>query len=149
LSKPKYLLDVNVLIALTDEGHVHHQIVMEWFKAPGLDWGRCAFSEAGYFRISVDPRLGRLTFEDATNILAALPNRSGYQYWPITADWAELVAPFRERVLGHQQVTDAWLLGLAIQEGGILVTLDKGIRSLAGAKYSKHVLVLEAKTMHG
>jgi len=49
LSKPKYLLDVNVLIALTDEGHVHHQIVMEWFKAPGLDWGRCAFSEAGYF----------------------------------------------------------------------------------------------------
>jgi toxin-antitoxin system PIN domain toxin len=143
LSRIKHLLDVNVLIALTNEGHVHHDIVMEWFKTPDLDWGRCALSEAGYFRISVDPRLGQLTFEDATNILAALPNRSGYRYWPITADWAELVAPFRERVWGHQQVIDAWLLGLAIKEDGVLVTLDKGIRAMAGAKYGKHVLVLE------
>ena len=143
MSRIKHLLDVNVLIALTDEGHLHHQIVMKWFKTPGLDWGRCAFSDAGYFRISVDPRLGRLTFEDATSILAALPNRSGYRYWPLTADWAELVAPFRERVWGHQQVTDAWLLGLAIKEDGVLVTLDKGIRAMAGAKYGKHVLVLE------
>jgi toxin-antitoxin system PIN domain toxin len=144
LSKPKCLLDVNVLIALTDEGHVHNHVVMKWFNTPGLDWGRCAFSEAGFFRISVNPKLGRLTFEDANNILATLTKRPGYRYWPITADWAELVVPFRERVLGHQQVTDAWLLGLAIKEGGILVTLDKGIRAMAGPQLAKHVLVLEA-----
>jgi toxin-antitoxin system PIN domain toxin len=143
LSKPKYLLDVNVLIALTDEGHVHNHTVIKWFNTPGLDWGRCAFSEAGFFRISVNPKLGGLTFEDANNILATLTKRHGYRYWPITTDWAELVAPFRERVLGHQQVTDAWLLGLAIKEDGILVTLDKAIRTMAGPKYSQHVLVLE------
>jgi toxin-antitoxin system PIN domain toxin len=143
LSNPKYLLDVNVLIALTDEGHIHHKIVLKWFNTPGLDWGRCAFTEAGFYRISVNPKLGRLTFGDATNVLAALTERQRYQYWPITANWDELVAPFRERVWGHQQVTDAWLLGLAVKEGGVLVTLDKAIRSMAGAKYGKHVLVLE------
>ena len=141
--KPKYLLDVNALIALTDEGHVHNHIVMKWFSTPSLDWGRCAFSEAGFFRISANPKLGRLTIDEATTILAALTKRPGYRYWPITADWAKLVAPFRERVLGHQQVTDAWFLGLAVKENGVLVTLDKGIRSMAGPKYGKHVLVLE------
>lgn len=143
MNNPKYLLDVNVLIALTDEGHIHHRIVMKWFNTPNLDWGRCAFSEAGFFRISVNPKLGRLTFDDATNILATLTKRQHYHYWPITADWDELVAPFREHVWGHRQVTDAWLLGLAVKEGGVLVTLDKAIRSMAGAKYGKHVLVLE------
>jgi uncharacterized protein len=143
LSKPKHLLDANVLIALTDEGHVHHKIAMKWFSTPNLDWGRCAFSEAGFFRISVNPRLGRLTFEDASKILAALTGRPGYRYWPITDNWDEYVAPFRERVWGHQQVTDAYLLGLAIKENGILVTLDRAIRSMAGPKFGKHVLVLE------
>ena len=139
----KYLLDVNVLIALTNEGHLHHKVVLKWFKTPGLNWGRCAFTEAGFYRISVNPKVGRLTYDDATNLLAALTKRQSYRYWPITADWDELVAPFRERVWGHQQVTDAWLLGLAVKEGGVLVTLDKAIRSMAGPKCGKHVLVLE------
>jgi len=138
-----HLLDVSVLIALTDEGHVHHKIAMKWFNTSGLDWGLCAFSEAGFFRISVNPKLGQLTFRDATNILAALTKRPGYRYWPLTAAWDDYVAPFRERVWGHRQVTDAYLLGLAIKENGILVTLDKAIRSMAGPKFGKHVLVLE------
>jgi hypothetical protein len=66
----------------------------------------------------------------------------GYRYWPITAGWATLAAPFIERVYGHQQITDAYLLGLAIKENGVLVTLDKAIQFMAGARYSKHVLVL-------
>lgn len=143
MSKPKYLLHVNTLIALTDEAHVHYKIAMKWFGASGLDWGLCAFSEAGFLRVSVNPKLGCLTFDDATGILSALTKRPGYRYWPITAEWAELVAPFRERIWGHQQVTDAWLLGLAIKEQGVLVTFDKAIRSMAGPKFSKHVLVLE------
>ena len=57
--------------------------------------------------------------------------------------WATLAAPFRERVFGHQQITDAYLLGLAVREGGVLVTMDKAIRYMAGTQYGKHVLVLE------
>jgi toxin-antitoxin system PIN domain toxin len=143
LSKEKYLLDVNVLIALAEPKHIHHVTAMKWFGAPSLGWGLCAFSEAGFLRVAMNPKLGSYSLEEATNVLAGLINRPGYRYWPITAGWAELVAPFQERVWGHQQVTDAWLLGLAIKERGILVTLDKAIRYMAGPKYSKHVLVLE------
>ena len=55
------------------------------------------------------------------------------------------LAPVRpERILGHQQITDAYLLSLAIKRNGILVSMDKGIRYLAGAKkYSRNVLILE------
>jgi len=53
------------------------------------------------------------------------------------------VTPFADRLYGHQQISDAYLLGLAIQEDGVLVTLDKAIKHMAGPKYGKHVLVLE------
>jgi hypothetical protein len=143
VSKPKHLLDVNALVALTEPEHVHHKTVMKWFNTPGLDWGLCAFSEAGFLRISANPAIGKLTVEDGNEMLADLARHPGYRYWPITANWIALVAPFRERVFGHQQINDAYLLGLAVKEKGILVTLDKAIKFLAGAKYSKNVLVLE------
>jgi toxin-antitoxin system PIN domain toxin len=138
------LLDINVLLALTQPEHLHFSTATKWFDSPSLDWGLCAFSQAGFLRLSANPSVGRLRFDDANQLLTALIRRPGYRYWPITADWAELVAPFRERVWGHQQVTDAWLLGLAIKGNGVLVTLDKAIRSMAGPKYAKHVLVLES-----
>lgn len=143
MSHARHLLDVNLLIALTEQGHANYRTAWKWFDTPGLRWGLCAFSVAGYLRITSNPNVGGYSIAEAAHVLAVLTKRSGYRYWPITADWAELVAPFRERVWGHQQVTDAWLLGLAVKEGGVLVTLDKAIRSLAGPKLSKHVLVLE------
>jgi toxin-antitoxin system PIN domain toxin len=143
LDKQKYLLDVNVLVALTEEGHVHHRAAMSWFRTPGLDWGLCAFSEAGLLRISTNPRIGRLTVDEATAMLATLTRSPGYRYWPITTGWADLTTPFRARVFGHQQITDAYLLGLAVRRNGVLVTLDKAIQFIAGPQYNKHVLVLE------
>jgi len=143
LSNVKHLLDVNVLLALTQPSHLHHKLVMKWFGTPGLDWGLCAFSEAGFLRGSVNPKVGNLTIEDATDILEVLLQRPGFRFWPITSGWSSIVAPFIENVFGHQQITDAYLLGIAIQEDGVLVTLDKAIRSLAGPRYVRHVLVLE------
>jgi toxin-antitoxin system PIN domain toxin len=143
VSKPRHLLDVNVTVALTDEGHVNHPTVVKWFVAPGLDWGLCAFSEAGFLRLSANPYLGKLTVGDAANILATLVKRPGYRFWPIASDWATLAAPFAGRVFGHQQIADAYLLGLAVKENGVLVTLDKAIRYMAGPRYAKHLLVLE------
>ena len=57
--------------------------------------------------------------------------------------WFELTASFAARITGHQQVTDAYLLGLAIKEDGVLVTFDRGIRYMAGPTSARHVLVLE------
>jgi toxin-antitoxin system PIN domain toxin len=143
LSKLKHLLDVNVLIALTEPEHIHHRTVMKWFNTPGLDWGMCAFSEAGFLRVSANPKVGRLTLEDGIHMLATLANHPGDRYWTISTGWATLAAPFQERVFGHQQITDAYLLGLAVKENGVLVTLDKAIKFLAGTKCSKNVLVLD------
>ena len=143
MSKPKYLLDVNVLIALTEPEHIHHRVVMKWFNAPALDWGLCAFSEAGFLRVTTNSKAGSNTVEESNAVLAALESHPGYRYWPITAGWLTLAAPFRERVFGHQQITDAFLLGLAVKEHGVLVTLDKAFKFLAGERYSKHLLVLE------
>jgi toxin-antitoxin system PIN domain toxin len=144
LPKPKYLLDVNVLVALTEEDHQHHQTVTKWFRNPGLDWGLCAFSEAGLLRMSMNPKMGNLTLEEATEMLATLASIPGYHFWPIATGWPDLAAPFRDRVFGHQQITDAYLLGLAVKEDGILVTMDKAIQFMAGPRLSEHVLVLES-----
>jgi hypothetical protein len=142
LSKQKYLLDVNVLIALAEPKHIHHRAVMNWFNTPGLDWGLCAFSEAGFLRVSTNPKAGSYTVEESTQVLVAWASHPGYRFWPISAGWATLAAPFHERVFGHQQITDAYLLGLAVKENGILVTMDKAIKFLAGGRFSKSVLVL-------
>ena len=143
MSAPRYLLDVNVLIALTEEAHVHHRAVTKWFATPGLDWGVCAFSEAGFLRLTANPKVGKLTVEEAAKVLATIARHPGYRFWPITTGWATLAAPFHERVFGHQQIADAYLLGLAVRHNGVLVTLDTAIKYLAGPKYGRNVLVLE------
>jgi hypothetical protein len=143
LSRARYLLDVNVLIALTEPAHARYRTATKWFAIPGLSWGMCAFSEAGFLRLTASPSVGRHSVAEGESVLTALTTLPGYRYWPIAASWATLVAPFRERLYGHQQITDALLLGLAIKENGVLVTLDRAIKSLAGPKYSANVLVLE------
>lgn len=75
--------------------------------------------------------------------LSLLTERSGHRFWPIVDGWSALSAPFAERLFGHQQVTDACLLGLAVREDGVLVTMDKAIGYLAGAKYRKNLLLLD------
>jgi toxin-antitoxin system PIN domain toxin len=143
MSKLKYLLDVNVLIALAEPTHIHHRAVMKWFNTPGLDWGLCAFSEAGFLRVATNPKAGAHSAEESTAVLADWASQPGYRFWPISAGWAALAAPLRERVFGHRQITDAYLLGLAVKENGVLVTMDKAIKYLAGAQYGRNVLVLE------
>jgi uncharacterized protein len=137
-----YLLDVNVLIALTDKDHEHHAEVMRWFSIPGLSWGTCAFTEAGFLRIAANPKWGAHSLDSATAVLTDLTQHPRYRFWPVSANWITLAAPFRARIFGHQQITDAFLLGLAVQENGILVTMDKAIQHMAGPSLSQHVLVL-------
>jgi toxin-antitoxin system PIN domain toxin len=143
MNAERFLLDVNILVALFDPAHSHHRIVARWFSSPGLQWGLCAFSEAGFLRVSTNAAAGNRTLRQATDVLKSFSNDPCYRYWPIKAGWTSLAEPIQDRVYGHQQITDAFLLGLAIKEGGVLVTLDRAIRHMVGTKYSKHLLVLE------
>jgi uncharacterized protein len=143
LSRASFLLDVNVLVALTEQDHVHHKIVTRWFNASGRhDWGICPFTEAGYLRVLARTREDAHTVEEVGEMLVDLAAQPGYRYWPISADWKTIAAPFRGRIFGARQITDAWLLGLAVKENGVLVTLDRAIRYLAGDDFSRHLLVL-------
>jgi toxin-antitoxin system PIN domain toxin len=143
LSKARYLLDVNVFLALLSENHIHHQGVTAWFNTPGLKWAICPFTEAGFLRNATAPRPGQISLSEATAVLDRLAQVHGYHYVPITADWRTLCSPFATRLYGTKQVTDAYLLGLAIKDGLCLVTMDKGILHMAGKEFRKHVLLLE------
>jgi toxin-antitoxin system PIN domain toxin len=139
------LPDLNVLIALTDPDHKLNSKAREWFASRRGTWGLCPLTEAGYIRITINPAMGKTkrNLEQSIAILQALKGLAGHLYWEINASWVDLTTPFASRINGHQQVTDAYLLGLAIKEEGVLVTFDKGLAYLAGAEFSRNLLLLE------
>ncbi len=142
----KCLLDANVLIALTDTEHDHHSIARNWFVSSGGErLGMCPLTEAGFLRVTANPAFhpSPRTLEHAIAILQVLKGRDDYWYCPIDGSWVTLTARFAARIRGHQQVTDAYLLGLAIKEDGVLVTFDRGMKYMAGAEFSRNLLILE------
>jgi toxin-antitoxin system PIN domain toxin len=142
----KSLLDVNVLIALTDPEHEHHQAARDWLASPGRErLGICPLTEAGFLRVTTNPAFhpNPRTLEHAIAILQALKGRDDYWFCPIDRSWVALTAPFAARIRGHQQVTGTFLLGLAIREDGILVTFDRGLKYLAGQEFRRNLLVLQ------
>jgi toxin-antitoxin system PIN domain toxin len=141
---PRYLLDINVLVAILDEDHVHHQAATKWFDTPGLQWAICPFTEAGLLRYMTRPKTGDMSMEEATAMLAQLKQEPGYHYQPISTDWLALSGRFSKRLFGHNQITAAYLLGLAVHDGLVLTTFDRAMLHLAGED-NRHVLVLEAK----
>jgi hypothetical protein len=146
-AKRKYLLDLNTLIALAEPDHEFHKTAGRWFQTEGKeDWGVCPLTEAGFIRITTHPkyRPASRTVQQAAAILASFAQHPGYRYWPIVNSWATLTAPFSLRIFGHQQVTDAYLLGLAIKEHGVLITFDSGFGVLAGTEYDRNLRVLSA-----
>ncbi len=145
LSK-RYLLDLNVLVALTNREHEDYRRANQWFDSlEDEQWAVCPLTEAGYLRLTMNPavRLGAGSLDGATGALLALTQLPGYQFWPIAESWVTLTARFADRIFGHQQVTDAYLLGLAIKENGVLVTFDRGLKYMASAEFSRNLLILE------
>ena len=143
LTETLHLLDVNTLIARVFEDHMHHGIVTEWFSTPGLKWAMCPFTEAGFLRYATRRENGNVSMREATAVLEKLAQHPGYHYCPVSQDWRTLTEPFFSRLHGHNQITDAYLLGAAVQEGLVLVTFDRAMLHMAG-EYSGHVLMLSA-----
>jgi uncharacterized protein len=141
----KNILDLNVLIALTESQHVHHRTAHEWLNASGKDdWGLCPLTEAGFIRVITNPSFRPVprTLDQAIGAVKMMKAYPGYSFWEIDESWVTLTAPFAARIVGHQQVTDAHLLGLAIKNNGVLVTFDAAIQNLAGFEFRQNILVL-------
>ena len=138
-----YLPDVNIWVALSDPAHTAHELATEWLLGSrGARLLLCPVTEAGFVRIAASPLLGKKSIADAVRMLreiAALPNVA---HLPVAPTWLKLIEPLTPRLLGHRQVTDALLLGLAMHNGAILVTLDRAIQALAGEAYAASVLTL-------
>jgi toxin-antitoxin system PIN domain toxin len=128
-----WLLDVNVLIALTWPTHVHHATVRRWFDDNAArGWATCPITQLGFVRISSNPKIIRdaVTPREAVAVLARLARLPGHEFWPddITVALAGTFASLA--FVGHRQTTDAYLLALAQRRDGRLATLDNGIAEL-------------------
>ncbi len=132
-----YLLDTNLLIALLWPSHERHDLAIKWFtrhRAKG--WATCPITQAGFVRIVSNPAFSRDAVQprEAIHVLAANAAAKDHAFWPDELPVAEAVAFTGVRLMGHQQVTDAYLLGLAIRRGGMLATLDQRIAALSEPK---------------
>ena len=140
-----HLLDVNLLIALVREDHVAHKSAKRWFAEVGSQsWATCAMTEASFVRIISSPRFlaHPPDIAEALRMLEILTRLPGHHFWMSEVGFVKAVEPLMERFFGHQQVTDAYLLGLAISKKGKLATLDRGFKLLAGGKLRDHLEVL-------
>jgi toxin-antitoxin system PIN domain toxin len=131
---PCYLLDVNVVIALTNPSHVHHQRAHQWFAGVKA-WATTAITEAAFIRLMLNPAVaGRsATGAEVLSLLAALRAWPGHRF---ISDDSSLSEPAIDLVglVGHRQVTDLHLVNLAARSGTVLATFDTAISgALIGA----------------
>jgi hypothetical protein len=125
------LLDVNALVALAWDSHVHHTSIRAWFAASSAEgWATCPVTESGFVRVSSNPKAlpTPITVEAARGVLATLRCAGAHRFLP---NDVSITAPDVPRIAGHRQVTDAVLLALARRHGTRLVTFDAGIAALA------------------
>lgn len=130
-----HLLDINVLVALLWTNHEQHDAASRWFRRhQKRGWATCPMTQAGFVRVSSNPRVfaDAPTPGKATEILEGNLAHATHRFFADHLRFSEAIAPFGDRLLGHQQVTDAYLFGLAVHHHAILATFDSGIAALAG-----------------
>ena len=131
-----YLLDINLLIALAWPSHVHYYIAQKWFaRKRHAGFRTCPLTQIGFVRISSNPKFtpDAVSPREALTLLERVTALPEHKFWPADLALSDAVAKL-EPIVGHRQITDAYLLALARSRRGILATLDRGVLALAGAK---------------
>jgi toxin-antitoxin system PIN domain toxin len=132
------LLDVNILIALNDEGHIHHLSASRWLaQHMHLGWASCPLTQNGMLRIMSQANYKNV--QDLSVLFEKLRNETnqpGHVFWPDDISLLDQAFIDADKLLSPRQLTDAYLLALAVKHGGRLITLDKRIplNSVKGAK---------------
>jgi uncharacterized protein len=138
------LLDVNVLVALFDREHVLHPAAHEWFaKHRDRGWATCPLTENGLVRILTNPLYSgrRTTVPDAVARLSAFRASGDHEFWPDTVTLCAEGAFAFAHVRGHRQLTDVYLLALAVERAGRLATFDRRIEPAAVAGATAETLL--------
>ncbi|PHP53476.1 TA system VapC family ribonuclease toxin [Actinomyces ruminis] len=121
------LLDVNVMLALSLVNHAHHEAASNWFEDVE-SWATCPFTEAAYCRLLLNPRVTGFEI-GVPEVLSGLRTFCAVKGHEFIEDSASLAEPLiqLERMVGHRQVTDFYLVDLAARSGAVLATLDARI----------------------
>ena len=124
----EYLADGNVLVALTVIEHFHHEAASAWFEQAEPNVATCPITEGTLLRFLL--REGQVA-SDSIGVLDAMRSQAWHRFWPDSIPYK------REQVsgvLGHRQITDAYLVALARHNAARIVTFDKGLAALHGEK---------------
>lgn len=140
------LLDINVLIALLDADHPHHGWAVAWFKANVKQgWASCPLTQNGCVRIM--SQAGYPNAVPTAVIIQRLRSATAHAshgFWPDDGSLLDDAIVDGNQVHGPRQVTDVYLLALAVNHGGRFVTFDEAIPlSAVRSAEKKHLLVLK------
>jgi len=132
------LLDVNVLIALNDQGHIHHTLANQWMaQHMHLGWASCPLTQNGMLRIMsqasyVNSQPLKILFQ----MLRRETQHAQHAFWPDDLSLLDEAHIDADKLLSPSQLTDAYLLALAVKNQGRFITLDKRIpfNAVPGAK---------------
>lgn len=143
---PRALLDVNVWIALLDDAHQFSDEANAFIESPEARIATCPLVENGVIRIMAMPsysRGGGLPLGRVRQRLQQACAVLDHAFWPDDVSLRDDTLVDFSRVQGHQQVTDLYLLALAVRHGGRLVTFDRAVAlsSVRGAT-AAHLRVL-------
>ena len=143
---PRYLLDVNVLIALIDPAHVQHDRAHDWFAAQGRQaWATCPLTENGVIRIVGHPRYPNSPGTPAAvaELMAVLLALGGHEFWPDDVSLLDTQRILPARLLDSSQVTDTYLLALAVAHGGQFATFDRHLvtDAVINGRQALHLIV--------
>ena len=137
------LLDVNVLIALLDADHSLHERARRWFghRTP-REWASCPITQNGCVRIMSHPNYPNAVPVDA--VLRRLREACGtalHEFWPDDASLLDAEVVDSSRIHGPRQISDIYLLALAVRHGGQFVTFDTSIAQDAVRGFDRHHLL--------
>jgi toxin-antitoxin system PIN domain toxin len=139
------LLDVNLLIALFDVDHVHHARAWRWFEAHGHSgWASCPITQNGCLRVMSRPGYPNpVPLGDLLPRLHRAVAAPEHAFWPDDTSLLDGRRFVSDRIHSPRQLTDLYLLGLAVANGGRLATFDEGIpRSAVVGAEARHLVVV-------
>lgn len=140
-----FLLDVNVLIALLDPQHMHHDPAHAWFDSDkDLEWATCPLTENAVVRIISQPSYPNPVDNPASAIgmLRELCDVRRHRFWPDSVSLLDPTVFEANTVLSHARVTDLYLLALATSRGGCLATFDRRLVANALPEWRGHTKLL-------
>jgi toxin-antitoxin system PIN domain toxin len=138
------LLDVNVLIALLDSDHASHDSAINWFATHAREgWASCPITQNGCIRVMSNPGYPNpLPVQTLIERLAAACHDDIHEFWPDEVSLLNSDAVDSTRIHGPRQLTDIYLLALAVQHKGRLVTFDAGIPRAAVRKATNRTVLI-------